>query len=57
MSFLDLVLNYKNLLNNGYNKPFNLQSALDAINAFLFIFNDILAIYTYDEYIKEIRQH
>ena len=38
MSFLDLVLNYKNLLNNGYNKPFLNQSLHSMLSMPFFLF-------------------
>ena len=48
MSFLDLVLNYKNLLNNGYNKPFLNQSLHSMLSMpfFLFLMTALAAILT-----------
>ncbi len=48
MSFLDLVLNYKNLLNNGYNKPFLNQSLHSMLSMpfFLFLMTGLAAILT-----------
>jgi len=48
MSFLDLVLNYKNLLNNGYNKPFLNQSLHSMLSMpfFLFLMTGLASILT-----------
>ena len=48
MSFMDLVLNYKSLLNNGYNKPFLNQSLHSMLSMpfFLFLMSGLAAILT-----------
>ncbi len=48
MSFLDLILNYKNLINNGYNKSFLDQSlhSLLSLPFFLFLMTAVAAIIT-----------
>ena len=48
MSFLDLLINYKNLLNNGYNKPFLNQSLHTMLSMpfFLFLMTGLAAILT-----------
>jgi len=48
MSFLDLLVNYKNLLNNGYNKPFLNQSLHTMLSMpfFLFLMTGLAAILT-----------
>ncbi len=48
MSFLDLILNYKNLLNNGYSKPFLNQSlhAMLSMPFFLFLMTGLASILT-----------
>ena len=48
MSFLDLTLNYKNLLNNGYNKPFLNQSlhSMLSLPFFLFLMTALASIFT-----------
>ena len=48
MSFLDLLVNYKNLLNNGYNKPFFNQSLHTMLSMpfFLFLMTGLAAILT-----------
>ena len=47
MSFLDLIVNYKQLINNGYNKIFLNQSLLHAIFAIFLIFNDGTCVHSY----------
>ena len=46
MSFLDLLINYKSLLNNGYNKPFLNQSLHSMLSMpfFLFLMTSLAAI-------------
>ena len=48
MSFLDLALNYKNLLNNGYSKPFLNQSLHSMLSMpfFLFLMTGLASILT-----------
>ena len=48
MSFLELIMNYKRLLNNGYNKPFLNQSlhSMLSIPFFLFLMTSLAAILT-----------
>ena len=48
MSFLDLIINYKNLLNNGYSKPFLNQSLHTMLSMpfFLFLMTSLAAILT-----------
>tara|TARA_Y100001980_G_C14487130_1_gene264715 strand:- start:175 stop:888 length:714 start_codon:yes stop_codon:yes gene_type:complete len=48
MSFLDLALNYKNLLNSGYNKPFLNQSLHSMLSMpfFLFLMTGLASILT-----------
>ena len=48
MSFLELIINYKRLLNNGYNKPFLNQSlhTMLSIPFFLFLMTSLAAILT-----------
>ena len=48
MSFLDLITNYKSLLNNGYNKPFLNQSLHTMLSMpfFLFLMTSLAAILT-----------
>ncbi|MDC0937717.1 LptF/LptG family permease [Pelagibacteraceae bacterium] len=48
MSFLDLVMNYKSLLNNGYNKPFLNQSlhSMLSLPFFLFLMTALASILT-----------
>ena len=48
MSFLDLVINYESLLNNGYNKPFLNQSLHTMLSMpfFLFLMTSLAAILT-----------
>ncbi len=48
MSFLDLVINYKTLLDNGYNKPFLNQSLHTMLSMpfFLFLMTGLAAILT-----------
>ena len=48
MSFLDLIINYKSLLNNGYSKPFLNQSlhTLLSMPFFLFLMTSLAAILT-----------
>ena len=48
MSFLDLLINYKSLLNNGYNKPFLNQSLHSMLSMpfFLFLMTSLAAILT-----------
>ena len=48
MSFLDLITNYKSLLNNGYNKPFLNQSLHTMLSMpfFLFLMTGLAAILT-----------
>ena len=48
MSFLELIINYKRLLNNGYNKPFLNQSlhSMLSIPFFLFLMTSLAAILT-----------
>ncbi len=48
MSFVDLVLNYNKLLNNGYNKPFLNQSlhAMLSLPFFLFLMTALASIFT-----------
>ncbi len=48
MSFLDIIINYKNLLNNGYNKPFLNQSLHTMLSMpfFLFLMTGLASILT-----------
>ena len=48
MSFLDLALNYKNLLNNGYSKPFLNQSlhTMLSISFLFFLMTGLASILT-----------
>ncbi len=48
MSFLDLALNYKNLINNGYSKPFLNQSLHSMLSMpfFLFLMTGLASILT-----------
>tara|TARA_B110000211_G_scaffold217230_1_gene260924 strand:+ start:1260 stop:2348 length:1089 start_codon:yes stop_codon:yes gene_type:complete len=54
MSFLDLIINYKKLLNNGYNKAFLNQSlhSLLVLPFFLFLMTALAAILTMNTLVK-----
>ena len=56
MSFLDLVLNYRDLQLRGYNKTFlnqNLNSMLSL--PFFLVHDDCFSLYTNNEYVKKIK--
>ena len=54
MSFLDLVVDYKDLLNNGYNKRFRPKFTFNVIIAFFFISNDRFSLNSNYEYFEKI---
>ena len=55
LSFLDLLTNYDNLLNNGYNNSFLKQAYIQCFHFHFFIFDDSISLGTYNEYFKKIR--
>ena len=54
ISFVNLISNYKELLNNGYNKSFLNQNLHTMLSMPFFIFNDGFSFNIYNEYIKTI---
>ena len=57
ISFLDLTLRYKKLINNGYNEFFLNESLHKMLTLpFFFIINDRSCCYSQYEYIKKIRE-
>ena len=55
MSFLNLVINYKVLLNSGYNKgDIEPEFAFNAIAPFFSFLNDIVSLYSNNEFSKKI---
>ena len=57
MSFLDIIINYKVLLNNGYSKPFLNQSLHTMLSMPFFVLDDWFSSNTDNEYSKKIRQY
>ena len=55
MSFLDLIMNYNLLLNNGYNKVFLNQNLHTLLSFPFFTCHDCNCIDFGDEYIEEIK--
>ena len=53
MSFLDLVLDYNKLINNGYNKTFLNQSLHSMLSLPFFCFNDCNSSNINYEYFKK----